>query len=200
MTRFDYYDEELFAIAHRIQRHGFTMMAVNTGECARPGCTGEHVPGPTWTYSIGFLAHGHPELVVLGGAERGFELITRAFESHHRGYSLPFGRGVGAPFADVVVTTVPVPDPCWLDTSIIAYWHAYYSAIGWPPIDGYAAPVVQLVVADDSGRFPWDAGCDANVVAEQPIIVDDYSWWTPENRGARRTNQRDRQWRRKRGK
>ena len=197
MTSFDYFDEELFDLAYKIERHGFTMISVNTGECAAPGCTGEHVAGPTWTYSIGLLEHAHPELVVLGDARRGFELITRVFELHHDGLSLPLGRGAGAPLGDVLVNTIPVPDPCWLDTSIIAYWHAYYSAIGWPHIGGDAA-VLQLVIADDAGRFRWHEGCDVDVVREQTIIEDDWSWWTPEGQATQRTKQRTQQRRRRR--
>jgi hypothetical protein len=58
----------------------------------------------------------------------------------------------------------------------------FYGSVGWPPIDEFESPVVQLVLADAQGRFPWDDGCDAELVARQPIIDDDHSVWPRENR------------------
>lgn len=192
MTNFDYFDEQLFAMAHRIERCGFTTMAVNTGECSVPGCSSPEHPGPTWTYSIGMLEHEHPEIVIVGAPlALAYELIDAAFEWHHAGRSLPFGRD-DRTAALATITTVPVPDQCWLESNLMAYWHNYYRSVGWPWIDCVDNPVVQLVFADQMGRFPWDEGCDPDLVGRQPIIEDDDSAWPRWNRGERRSTQRNR--------
>lgn len=197
MTNFDYFDEQLFDMAHRIARFGFTTMSVNTGECSVPGCTGTEHPGPTWTYSIGMLEHNHPEVVVVGALPaEAYPLIDLAFEWHHLGLSLPSGRNDRTTVLGATITTVPVPDPTWLDTNLMAFWHNYYVA-GWPDLGSFDASVVQLVVADDMGRFPWDDGCDNTLVERQPIIEDDDSAWTQPNRATRRSRQRSHRRRRR---
>jgi hypothetical protein len=198
MTNFDYFDEQMFAMAHRIERFGFTTMAVNTGECSVPGCSSPAHSGPTWTYSIGMLEHNHPEIVVVGAPlALGYQLIDAAFEWHHAGMSLPFGRdGLLGAFG-VMFTTVPVPDRCWLESDLMAYWHNYYGSIGWPDLGVVDDAVVQLVIADEMGRFPWVDGCDAALVERQPVIEDDDSAWPRWNRATRRSNQRSKRRRRR---
>ena len=191
MTNFDFYDEQLFDIAHRIETFGFTSFAVNTGECVVPGCAGGLVPGPTWTYSIGMLEHEHPEIVIVGAPlALAYELIDAAFEWHHVGLALPSGRDDRVSAFGTIFTTVPVPDHCWTESDLMAFWHNYYRPVGWPMIDRVDDPVVQLVIADEMGRFPWDDGCDAELVDRQPIIEDDDSAWPRWNRAARRSSHR----------
>ena len=198
MTNFDYFDEEMFGLAHRIERFGFTTMAVNTGECSTPGCTSPVHPGPTWTYSIGMLDHDHPEVVVVGAPlGLGYQLISAAFEWHHAGLSLPFGRADRIAAVGATFTTVPVPDRCWLESDLMAYWHNYYGSIGWPDLGVVDDAVVQLVIADEMGRFPWDEGCDAALVERQPVIEDDDSAWPRWNRATRRSSQRSKRRRRR---
>ncbi len=192
MTNFDYLDEELFHMAHRVARHGFTTMSVNSGACPVPGCDCAEVPGPTWTYSIGMLEHDHPEIVVVGESpERAYELIDRAYEGHHLGRSLPFGRGDRAISSNGTITTVPVPDRCWVESDLMAFWHNYYRAGNWPRLDRVDNAVVQIVVADAAGRFPWD-DTYAAPPGGQPIIEDDDSAWPRWSRETRRSRQRDR--------
>ena len=192
MTNFEYLDEELFHMAHRIARHGFTTMSVNTGECTVPGCSCPQSPGPTWTYSIGLLEHNHPEIVIVGTpAARAYELIDAAFEWHHCDRPLPSGRDALISAFGTSITTVPVPDRCWIESDLMAFWHNYYRAGNWPPLDGVDNAVVQLVVADAAGRFPWIAGYD-DPPGGQPIIEDDDSSWPRWNRETRRARQRQR--------
>ena len=66
----------------------------------------------------------------------------------------------------------------------------YRQSVGWPALDSVDAPVVQLVVADQEGRFPWDDGCDATLLENQPIIENDDSAWPRWNRAARRSSYR----------
>ena len=191
MTNFDYFDEQLFDIAHKIARHGFTTMAVGSGQCSVSGCDCPPNAAPTWAYSIGMLEHNHPEVVIVGETpERAYHLIDLAYQRHHLGLSLPFGRDDRTTALDATITTVPVPDRCWTESDLMAFWHNYYRTIGWPPIDGFAVPVVQLVVADAAGRFPWDEECDDDLRASQPIIQDDDSVWPRWNRASRRARQR----------
>ena len=127
MTNFDYFDEEMFDIAHKIARYGFTTMAVNTGECSVPGCPCPEDPGPSWIYSIGMLEHDHPEVVIVGAAPAlAYELIDAAFEWHHAGLSLPFGRDDRLAALGTMFTTLPVPDLCWIESGLMAFWHNYY--------------------------------------------------------------------------
>ena len=161
MTNFDFYDEELFSIAYKIERFGFTTIGVGTGKCSVPGCDCPPHVGPSWHYSIGMLEHGHPEVVIVGATnELACELLSFAFDSHHEGESLPFGRDDCTPAAGMTITSLPIPRSCWADSSLVALWHNYYRSLGWPPMNGVHAPFVQLVVADEAGRFPWDDGCD----------------------------------------
>ena len=81
MTNFDYFDETLFDMAHKIARFGYTTMSVNAGECSVPSCECFSSPGPTWTYSIGLLEHKHPEIVIVGAPpDRAYELIDLAYD------------------------------------------------------------------------------------------------------------------------
>jgi hypothetical protein len=191
MTNFDFYDEELFSIAYKIERFGFTTMGVNTGKCSVPGCDCPPPQGPPWFYSIGMLEHGHPEVVIVGDAlGHPCELLSFAFDWHHEGESLPFGRDDCMTAGGATFTTLAIPRRCWAESSLVACWHNYYRAAGWPPMNGLRAPFVQLVVADEVGRFPWDDGCDSAFIARQPIIEDDATIWPLENRAARRADQR----------
>lgn len=191
MTNFDYFDEQMFDIAHRIERFGFTTIAVNTGECSVPGCSGPEHSGPTWTYSIGMLEHEHPEIVIVGAPPGlAYQLIESAFEWHHSRLSLPFGRQDRVSTVGATCTTVPVPDRCWLESNLMGYWHNYYGTVGWPHLGELDDAVLQLVFADEQGRFPWDEGCDAALVQNQPIIEDDDSAWPRWNRAARRSSAR----------
>lgn len=200
MTNFDYYDEELFDIAYKIERFGYTTFGVNTGKCSVPGCDCPPPQGPPWFYSIGMLEHGHSEIVIVGDVPvHPCELFAFAFEHRHEGQPLPFGRGASATAAGATFTTIAIPRRCWADSSLVAYWHNYYRSVGWPAIDVQPAPFVQLVIADAAGRFPWDDGCDPTFAAAQPILADDDSAWPRENRAARRASERSQQRRRKRG-
>ena len=198
MTSFDYYDEELFDIAYKIERFGYTTIGVNTGKCAVPGCDCPPSSGPPWFYTIGMLEHGHPEIVIVGDAPgHPCDLLSFAFDQHHEGDTLPFGRDASMTAAGATFTTLAIPRRCWVDSSLVAFWHNYYRAVGWPPMDSLHAPFLQLVVADEAGRFPWDEGCDLAFITRQPIIEDDATAWPIENRATRRAEQRHR--RRKRG-
>lgn len=198
MTNFDHFDEQLFDIAHRIETFGFTTMSVNSGGCSTPGCSGEVHAGPTWTYTIGMLEHEHPEIVIVGAPPTvAYKLIDAAFEWHHAGMSLPFGRDDRLTTVGATFTTVPVPDRCWIESNVMAFWHNYYRSIGWPAIDSVDVPVLQLVITDELGRFPWDDGCDAASTERQPIIEDDDSAWPRWNRAARRSSHRSNRRRRR---
>jgi len=198
MTNFDYFDEQMFDMAHRIERFGFTTMAVNTGGCSVPGCSSPEHSGPTWTYSIGMLEHEHPEIVIVGAPlAQAYNLIDLAFRWHHLGLVLPCGRDDRTTADGATFTTVPVPDRCWTESDLMAFWHNYYRSVGWPGIDCVDDPVVQLVIADEMGRFPWDERCDAGCVDSQPIIADDDSAWPRWNRATRRSSHRSNRRRRR---
>jgi len=192
MTNFEYLDEELFHMAHRIALYGFTTASVNAGSCSVPGCECPQDPGPTWTYSIGLLEHNHPEIVIVGApAAQAYQLIDAAFEWHHCDRSLPSGRSDFISAFGTTITTVPVPDRCWIESDLMGLWHNYYRAGGWPALDGVDNAVVQLVVADAAGHFPWDGAYD-QPPGGQPIIEDDDSSWPRWNRETRRARQRPR--------
>ncbi|MEO5838219.1 MAG: hypothetical protein ABIQ73_00830, partial [Acidimicrobiales bacterium] len=112
------------------------------------------------------------------------------------GMLLPFGRDDRLTTVGATFTTVPVPDRCWTESDLMAFWHNYYRSIGWPTMDT-DPPVVQLVIADEVGLFPWDEGCDAGCIERQPIIEDDDSAWPRWNRATRRSGHRSKRRRRR---
>jgi hypothetical protein len=169
MTNFDYFDEQMFDMAHRIERFGFTTMSVNSGECSVPGCPCPDNPGPTWTYSIGMLEHEHSESVIVGAPPAlAYELIDLAFKWHHRGLSLPLGRDDRITTVDATFTTVPVPDRCWTRTR----WAASRGTKDATPASSTANPSSKTTIP--RGRDGTARRADRAIAASDAEGTDDH--------------------------
>jgi hypothetical protein len=159
MSEFHWRDEHLFMVHATIEQHGFFIQYV----------MGEGY-SPSWGYTIGFLAHGHPEVVVLGlnmdSAAGALHLLHREIlAGEHR----PVGRrhrrdlGLAGP-----ACLVPVPAEHWSESGHrLCIAVEYYAALGWDP-DRLAA--LQLVWTEPSGCFPWDRECPPRFRHLQPIL------------------------------
>jgi hypothetical protein len=160
MTELHWRDELLFDIHSKVERHGFAI---------------QHVMGerdaPSWGYTIGLLALGHPELIVFGlDAESTAGVLHRMFDEIAAGTFRPVGRDaeqvLGAP--RLPMRLLPVPDEHWdCDGDRLCIAVEYYDAIGW---DRSPRQALQLVWATPSDHFPWDAGCSARFRRLQPLL------------------------------
>lgn len=174
-------------MASVIHRFGIAVLSVGSGECSVPGCVCEPEPMP-WSYTVGFAERDHPEVVTFGltpsDANDVLNLVRHCEVEGH-------AARVGDPaiFGGRRVRFDDVPDEWVLHEEVdpMGRWFAHYgpgrSELVWPG-------VLQLVWADDRGRFPDEPRCSADVVAAQPFgaALVDPSWargHRPMARGAR---------------
>jgi hypothetical protein len=62
--------EHALWVAEMIEKYGHAIVCVGTGDCRAPGCRCEPEPVP-WSYRIGLVDDGLPELVAFGLDEEG---------------------------------------------------------------------------------------------------------------------------------
>lgn len=156
-------------VTEAIKRYGIVIIAVGSGRCSEPGCTGEHPITQPWSYTIGRVERGLPELVVYGlSLEAAHALLTHV-DQHHR-QAQPTEEDAVGEFNGTAFRLEPVP-AWWVltDEDPMGRWFAYYQGTG-----RLAAPpeVVQVVVADRQGRFPDDVDCDRHLRRVQPLLRD----------------------------
>ncbi len=163
----DPFDEITAATIERIERFGFTATIVGTGECAVPGCTCQPEPYP-YAYSLGMCEHDRDEYVVFGVPSAHLDEVLHAIcRAAIAGEPPQVGRDYRHTLpAGAVVSLVAVPD-LWVrrDPGRVGSWINLYDA---PP-----PQFIQICWADRDGRLPWESGCDAAVIAAQPILADD---------------------------
>ena len=160
MNDFHWRDEYLFDIHSKVEQHGFTIQYV----------FGEGLD-PSWGYTIGLLAYGHPEVIVFGlDSQSTAQALHWLFDEITAGISRPVGReteqALGAPA--LPVRLLPVPDAHWdciEDRLCIAV--EYYDALGW---DRSKLRALQLVWATPSGHFPWQSECSDRFRRLQPLL------------------------------
>ncbi|MEA3056070.1 MAG: hypothetical protein QOD30_1502 [Actinomycetota bacterium] len=176
-------DDELFrSIDHRIDARRWQLLGIGYGDASTP------IP---WTYSIG-LAEGfdHPELFVVGSFcyECSGHLLNSIGELVANGAR--FDRPTSNELvlvdrgADVPVHLRPVEGRP-LVTNWFAAWHAYYRS---KPYEPPPLSVVQVVLPDRAGRYPWEPGCDPDLAVRQQVPDEP----TRPNRSARRRAARHR--------
>lgn len=158
MSDFDWYDEHLFNVDSMIERHGFATQYV-IGERDKP----------SWGYSIGFLAHGHPEVLVIGLDDVSTHGVLRLlFREIVAGVTRPVGREYDQTLKTDQLRLLPIPEVHWRgDSDLLASAVEYYRGVGMTP-DGFRA--IQLVWATPSGHFPWDPECSTRWRRMQPIL------------------------------
>ncbi len=153
---FDWYDGYLFHVHGTIERYGFFIQYV----------LGEHGK-PSWGYTIGFLAHGHPEVVVYG-----LDDTSTAGVLHHlhdeiaAGEHRVVGRDAPADLHGLAVCLLPVPHEHWTEaSSLLCTAVQYYGALECGRV-----AALQLVWPAPCGYFPWEPGCPARFRRLQPIL------------------------------
>jgi hypothetical protein len=156
---FDWYDQYLFHVHATIERYGFFIQYV-MGE-------GDE---PSWGYTIGFLAHGHPEVIVVGLDDVSTAgvlhlLYDEIIEGRQRPVGMDHEQELGP---DTPIRLLTVPDVHWTDESTrLCTAVQYYGALGWAPAQVAA---LQLVWAGPSARFPWQVGCPQRFRRLQPVL------------------------------
>jgi hypothetical protein len=139
-----------------------------------------HVGGtrttPSWAYTIGFLARGHPELVTIGlSPTSSHAFVHFAFQQLQLGDPLEEGREHRRVcWNDLPVSVVPLAlDRFVPPSSLMSAWWGFYAARGGElPAEPRAS---QLVWPDMHGRLPWDPGFDESLRIYQPLL-DEVPW------------------------
>ena len=178
MSRMSYIDE----VNEVIDRHGFSITYVgDTCACNADHCVPPNIP---WGYTVGVLDRGFPELVMTG-----LQPIPTA-ELFHTVWDLVcasllprIGRDHAVVIDGVTVCFVPIPDSYWDETDLLlgaAEYHAHY---------GTPRRAVQMVVADNDGRFPWNDAFDPAFRSTQPVLADmpPARWAAHQSRSVRNT-------------
>lgn len=164
------FDQSRLDVASKILQFGFIVMGIGYGECSVPGCDCVAEDEP-WSYTVGCVELGHPEVVSLGCCEfHSRTAINRVLEESRQGRPLIPGDRTGRELGGRLVALERVPTT-WLaaDEARMATWFDHYGA----GRDSLEFPeVVQLFIADDDGRFPWDQHADedpAPILAHYPL-------------------------------
>jgi hypothetical protein len=163
----DIQSEHLMFIARAITRRGLAVMSDGSGECWVPGCECEPEPIP-WSYTIGLVERGHPEVVTFGLPPNAAVAILNWV--HDRDVA---GRriepGTIERYNGVPITLVPAPVQ-WMmsDDDPMGQWFAHYG-VGRPTIE--PPPLLQLVWADRHGVLPGQAGCERAIEERQPLLA-----------------------------
>lgn len=160
MTTFEWHDEYLFDIHRKVERFGFAIQYV-MGERAQP----------SWGYTIGFLAHGHPEVIVFGlGAESTSSALHHLYDEIRAGEGhRPVGAEHDQELRGVPIRILPVPDGHWDDVADrLCIAVSYYRGLRWRRSEMRA---VQLVWATEGGAFPWDLACPLRMRRLQPVLA-----------------------------
>ncbi len=119
-----------------IERYGWAVQAVG----------GDRLH-PPWAYTVGLHLYGQPELVVTGmTARRAHALLNERAEHHVRHTGEPPVPGTGMSLRDgPMIEFVELPHP---DAHL-------FTAVR---LLGPGVRAVQIVWADDRGRWPWERG------------------------------------------
>ncbi len=113
----------------------------------------------SWAYTIGRVLVGLPELVVVG-------MPVRQCADLLNHVTLAWDRVIEGEFAEVV-SLLPVPRRVWAMTDWVAGAHRLAGERG---IEA-ELEVMQVVWADDGGRFPWDPDSDRSLRRVQPLLA-----------------------------
>jgi hypothetical protein len=132
------------------------------GWCAVPVAASIDPPRPGYTYSVGFESEfGRPEVVIFGvqpAQARG--LLDMMVEYLEGGGEFPYGQFVGFLDHDLPAALLPVDLDDYVDLFPTAT--AIFGA--------HPFRVSQLVYPDHHGLMPWDAECEPQIRAVQPLI------------------------------
>lgn len=142
-------------VDHLVRRHGYAVQFV-----ADPD-------GPSWAYTIGFQAHGHPETVLMGVDATSAAHVFKAMWYVVLSASSPSpGRSSELELAGVRCGLVEIHDIHLGDhhdlvVGATRYWEQY----GTPNRSVY-----QLVWSDPTGHLPWESAFDPRLERFQPLL------------------------------
>lgn len=136
----------------------------------------EHEPFPPYCYTVGLVAKGLPDIIVVGldvrtAVAAGDEIIVRAMTNAIVGQAVPTVGGykpfdLNKELLDVFKGTramlVDVPPSEAAKRSLFA--HDYAVAVNKSP------DLIQLIWPDRNGRLPFEEGADPRVVEAQPVL------------------------------
>jgi len=154
-------------VTANIRMYGMVITAVGSGGCSEPGCDGEHPMTQPWSYTIGRVEAGEPELVTYGlSVETAHKLLTFVNGRSRCGDPIPLALPVVFAGRDIRLDRIP---PWWVASADnpMGRWFAYYHGTGRLATN---PDVLQVVWADEDGLFPDDTGCDPLVRLTQPIL------------------------------
>ena len=155
MEQFTLADETLFQIDAAIARNGFYPSAV--------------LDDPPWLYTVGLLKTlSHPELIVFGlNPQNAYGGISAVVDEIRSGVVHPLGRDAPFDVDGVGSCLIPVLEDYWKDPCdyLLGASH-YYGATG-AALDRRA---LQLVWADEAGRFPWEDSFNPDLAGLQPLL------------------------------
>lgn len=157
-------------VAGLVRQYGFALVAVGFGQCADMTCGCHPLDADSYTYTIGLVDHGVPELLVTGlSPVHALQLTTHVNNHARRGQPLAVDQAQWLGDASFMLRTV---SGHWLanDPSRMAAW---FTQSGRAPRSGQLPHVVQIVWGDAVGRFPGDALCDPFVSEGQAVVADD---------------------------
>ena len=145
-------DHERKAIAD-VQTHGWHVLKVM-----------EDNDGPAFAYTVGlYHSFGHPELIVVGlPLEVGHSVLNIAGESIRRGVQYSAGTKSEELLEDRACTFRRMPES------------QYRHYLGWDLwfYEGAAFPALQLIWADQEGRWPWETRVAPGARERQPVIEE----------------------------
>jgi hypothetical protein len=118
--------------------------------------------GPPFTYTVGlYHSFGHPEIIVLGVPPSiGFGILTNLADEIRIGREFAPGPDYAEILEAYAVRFIKVGQEFYHD--YLGYDRWFYRREPFP--------VFQCVLPDREGRYPWDAECDAGLVASQPLL------------------------------
>jgi len=163
------FGQQMLNIATNIHRCGFMLVMVGSGDCSVPGCECEP-SDERWSYSIGMVERGMPEVVITGLADvHALYVANFVFDEFRAGRGMEVGEVRWMGSAPLRLDDV---DDEWLatDTNRMAHWLNHY-CVGRTEIQ--MPPVRQIVWGDSDGYFPDDSRCDPTIAAWQPVLADD---------------------------
>ena len=162
-----FFDPVRLETSRKIRDFGFVVQLIGYGECSVRGCDCTPEPDP-WAYTVGCVELGHPEVVSIGCClQHAHSLINAVMREFRDGRAIPIGDRSGTVVDGQLIALAPVPTE-WVktDPDRIASWWDHYEP-GRPDI---AAPeIVEAVVADSDGAFPWDRPDGPPLLADDPI-------------------------------
>jgi hypothetical protein len=149
--------EGLLEIHCAIKTHGFFIQYV-LGDA----------DGPPWAYTIGFLEHDYPELVVLGLSPESAAGILHEVHGRIVACDAPaIGSEHAHDYAGTPFRLLAIPPTRWLDGDDLLLGCVHYYGLCGFPSEPRAA---QLVWADPDRAFPWDGGVNPRLRRLQPLV------------------------------